>query len=152
MSSATVTGPVWFVWYGGGSYSSPSWTDDAEQAASIKAAVDVLLARRWNRDGQTPAVDDSSSAVVFYADPSGDSDPYPDTLIEFSAVCGHYVMDGVPCFQGCLVTACEDCGEDFASDPDDTGSQCAECEARAEDPDVCEDFCSLAVDHVGPCA
>lgn len=82
-------GPVWFAWHGGASYSPPSWAEGLETAASVADVVDILESRFHNRDGRTPAVDASSGAVVFYADPAGSEDPYPDLTVDM--VGGEYL-------------------------------------------------------------
>lgn len=82
-------GPVWFVWHGGSSYAVGSWTDDVESADSLADCLDILEDRRRNRDGRTPCVDETSGAHVFYADPSGSDDPYPDMSVDM--VGGEYL-------------------------------------------------------------
>lgn len=79
-----MSGQVWFAWHGGSSYSAPSWSEDLETADSVAGVVDVCESRYHNRDGRTPAVDETAAAVVFYADPTGTDDPYPDQLVEMS--------------------------------------------------------------------
>ena len=83
------TGPVWFVWHGGGNYSVGYLPDDLETAGSVADVIEVCEDRKANRDGRTPCVDVSSCAHVFYADPTGNQDPYPDLSIEL--VGGEYV-------------------------------------------------------------
>lgn len=84
-----MSGQVWFAWHGGSSYSPPSWSEGLETADSLAAVVDVCESRYFNRDGRTPAVDETSGAVVFYADPTGSDDPYPDQLVEMAG--GEYL-------------------------------------------------------------
>lgn len=82
MSAAA--GPVWFLWHGGGNYAVGSVPADLETADSVADVLEVCEDRYHNRDGRTPCVDVSSCAHVFYADPSGSDDPYPDLTVEMS--------------------------------------------------------------------
>lgn len=87
------SGPVWIVWHGGSSYLPGDPHNDAEiiestgprayESAAV-AALDLMLDRFHNRDGSTPAVDESSAAWVYFSDPSDRDDAYPDALIEWS--------------------------------------------------------------------
>lgn len=81
--------PVWFVWHGGGNYAVGHLSDSLETADSVADVVDVCESRYRNSDGRTPCVDVSSCAHVFYADPTGSDDPYPDLTVEL--VGGEYL-------------------------------------------------------------
>jgi hypothetical protein len=90
-----MTRTVYALWHGGSSYSQGELDQDLEVFDSITAAKAEFETRyrsgryntftyadgRSNRD-DTPAVDESASMFVYLADPRGDSDPYPDRLIE----------------------------------------------------------------------
>lgn len=81
-----MTSPVWFLWWGGESYSvGHFFPDDVEQAESVAAVVSECESRYFNRDGRTPAVSEESSAHVFYAAPDTyNGDPYPDVIVELT--------------------------------------------------------------------
>ncbi len=72
---------IYFMWHGGPNYAVGYVEDDTETAESVEAVVEVLRDRAANRDGTTPNVEDST-AHVWTSDPRGQSDPYPDYLIE----------------------------------------------------------------------
>lgn len=84
-----MTGPVWYLWHGGSSY-GPGYVDEhTETADSVADVIDELDSRFWNRDGRTPAVDETSGALIWFADPRGVDDPYPDLVVDM--VAGAYV-------------------------------------------------------------
>ena len=82
MSTRKHPDSVFVLWHGGSSYSCPS-VEEAEvwQWADV---VSECLDRFHNWNGYTPAVDETSGAHVFYADPRDSSDPYPDETVEWS--------------------------------------------------------------------
>ncbi len=72
---------VYVLWHGGYSYAPGYVDDDVEVLDSMAAARELCDSRYWNRDGYTPAVDESSGMSVWFEDPRGTDDPYPDRLI-----------------------------------------------------------------------
>jgi hypothetical protein len=72
---------VWILWHGGARYSPGYVDDDAEPFPSLAAARDEIQARYFNRDGRTPCVE-GDSAHVWFRDPRGERDPYPDLVME----------------------------------------------------------------------
>lgn len=83
---------VWILWHGGASY-APGYVDDHSEPMASADVVSIMLDRMYNRDGSTPAVDESSSAHVFYRDPRGELDPYPDAVVTFSRYHNTYRWD-----------------------------------------------------------
>jgi len=73
---------VYGMWHGGPNYAVPS-VEDTEQFDSIEAVKRALTDRRENRDGRTPVVTDESEFHVWFEDPRGSLDPYPDRLVRF---------------------------------------------------------------------
>jgi hypothetical protein len=73
---------VWLMWYGGYSYSCPT-VEDVETVAHADV-VSTMLDRFHNWDGSTPTVDETSEAHVFYRDPRGEVDLYPDETVRWS--------------------------------------------------------------------
>lgn len=73
----------WFLWHGGGSYSTPDVEKHTEEAASL-AQVRRIVESRCNRDPYYPCVDrETTEAQVFFVDPRGTRDPYPDRIVRF---------------------------------------------------------------------
>jgi hypothetical protein len=86
---------VWATWHGGDSYSVGIIEDNLEVFDSLEAAKEALVSREahgdWMRqtfryaDGRVahvycPGVD-NSELFVYFGDPRGDCDPYPDRII-----------------------------------------------------------------------
>lgn len=78
-------GCVWSVWWGGASYGFPDPLADAEKDAYPSDVVDRLNRAYWNRDGETPAVDDTATAWIYLYDPATADDPYPDFVVSRAA-------------------------------------------------------------------
>lgn len=72
---------VYMTWHGGHSYAVP-YASDREELASVAAARELFESRYYNRDGTTPAVDDTATAWLFFTDPADTDDPYPDRIVE----------------------------------------------------------------------
>lgn len=84
---------VWILWHGGSSYAAGYVDDDTEGPMPTEDAQELMRARWANRDGSTPCVDESSEAHVFYRDPRGESDPYPDALLRWCKYRQRFVWD-----------------------------------------------------------
>jgi len=69
---------VYALWYGGPSYDCPSVEDDLEEFDSLASAKRALQARD-DSDPYYPCVSESE-LQVFFTDPRGLSDPYPDRV------------------------------------------------------------------------
>ena len=90
---------VFGMWWGGDSYSTGYVDSDVETFPSLDAAKDALCERyelgdwqaqtfhyvnKAREDVRTPAVSDNSEMWIWQADPTGVSDPYPDSIIRLS--------------------------------------------------------------------
>jgi len=77
----------WGLWYGGSSYSCPTF-EDMEEFDSLKLARMVFEARYngWDFDSRmkTPAVDKTSTMSIFFTNPKNLTDFYPDKIIHFN--------------------------------------------------------------------
>ena len=71
---------VWGMWHGGSSYAVGSVDEDTEEFSSLQAAKDALYDREKRFDPYYPCVEDSEMQV-FFSDPRGNSDPYPDRIL-----------------------------------------------------------------------
>jgi len=67
---------VWALWHGGASYAVGTVDRDCEEFDSLRAAKRVLEARA-DFDPHYPCVDESSM-LIWFSDPRGVQDPYPD--------------------------------------------------------------------------
>jgi hypothetical protein len=89
---------VYAHWYGGGSYEFGDLDQNLESFRSLVAAGQAFRDRRedgysWkqsfafvNRPAEsdlTPCVDLESEMWIYFADPTGNIDPYPDRIIKF---------------------------------------------------------------------
>lgn len=80
-------GPVWGAWHGGANYNPTPW-DEAERFESLEACWEEF--DRRPSDPFYPAVPKDTpdnggpTMVIFFYDPSGVRDPYPDRLLRFS--------------------------------------------------------------------
>lgn len=88
---------IYALWHGGSSYAHGDVETDVETFPSIRAAVDALqdrskLGHGWQMpfyyaDGRTARVytpnADDSSMWLWFADPRGNADPYPDRVLSF---------------------------------------------------------------------
>jgi hypothetical protein len=83
---------VWMLWHGGHSY-APGYVDDHTETLASDDVVWTMLERFYNRDGSTPCVDETSEAHVFFRDPRGESDPYPDARVLWSGYHNRFVWD-----------------------------------------------------------
>lgn len=72
---------VWAMWYGGVNYSVPELAD-AQEFNSISEALNDFVAKYRNEDGQTPNVTNGAESLLYFADPRGAIDPYPDRIIK----------------------------------------------------------------------
>lgn len=89
---------VWAYWTGGSSYANWEIDKDLETFRSLTAAKNAFE-DRWshgysfsmkceyvNRPAESnlmPCVDENSYMWVYFADPTGKEDQYPDRIIEF---------------------------------------------------------------------
>lgn len=82
-SDGPAPGRVWFVWHGGANYrpGTPTEPGDVQSEKYASDVVDIVNARYWNRDGRTPAVDNTSEAWIYASDPRGLDDAYPDLIV-----------------------------------------------------------------------
>lgn len=82
---------AWVLWYGGHSYAHGYIPEDL-----VEMRLDDVIAfcenRYYNRDGQTPGVDETSEAWVFLAHPRDTTDPYPDKIVKWDPVREGYTM------------------------------------------------------------
>ena len=84
-------GPVWMLWHGGSSYASPGTQEreDCEPFATLADALAEFDARPG--DSFTPCVSRQSAeyggplAQIYFSDPFGNGDAYPDAEIQFNA-------------------------------------------------------------------
>lgn len=89
---------VYGVWHGGNNYAQPYTEDDLEEFNGLDTAFREFLHRyeqgHWassnfeyvNKPGDTaltPNVDESANMRIYFADPTGNPDPYPDRIIEW---------------------------------------------------------------------
>jgi hypothetical protein len=80
---------VWMLWHGGASYAAPdvSKREDCEAFDSLREALADFCARPGSRYysavERRPAGDGGPSAHIFFADPFGRRDPYPDRVLFF---------------------------------------------------------------------
>jgi hypothetical protein len=70
----------WMLWHGGASY-SPGYVDDDTEAFPSLAAAKREVNSRASGDPFYPGVSGDSAWVWFY-DPRGELDPYPDLILE----------------------------------------------------------------------
>lgn len=88
---------VFGLWYGGSSYTGGDFVENLEMFNSVDDAIIACQERMdrghvWvqefdylNRDSEkvlTPCVDETSTMYVYLSDPTDDSDPYPDFIIQ----------------------------------------------------------------------
>lgn len=71
---------VFAQFYGGSSYAAPD-VDDVEEFQSLAAASDALRERIAGQDSYFPAVSDDAQFTIFFYDPRGEFDAYPDRII-----------------------------------------------------------------------
>jgi hypothetical protein len=71
---------VWALWHGGTNYSLGYVDDDIEVFDSLQAAKDTLYNREECSDPYYPCVEESSM-YVYFSDPRGLADPYPDRIL-----------------------------------------------------------------------
>jgi diadenosine tetraphosphatase ApaH/serine/threonine PP2A family protein phosphatase len=70
---------IYALWHGGSSYAVPTIPQDIERFDSIRAAREAFKARRdW--DPYYPCVE-GSSMYLYFSDPTGNPDPYPDRVL-----------------------------------------------------------------------
>jgi hypothetical protein len=80
---------VWMLWHGGSSYASPRMPEDLERFDSIAEAKRSFDARADSSATFYPCVerepseDGGQSAWLYFYDPSGVRDPYPDRILEY---------------------------------------------------------------------
>ena len=72
---------VYAMWHGGHNYAAP-YADQREELPSIQVARQMHADRLENRDGWTPGVDETSETWLFFTDPAGMDDVYPDRVIK----------------------------------------------------------------------
>lgn len=72
---------TWMLWSGGVSYGPGTIDEDTEEFHSLSACKEAFYRReRGPYDPYYPCVE-GSSAHVFFSDPRGVSDPYPDRVL-----------------------------------------------------------------------
>ncbi len=77
----------WMLWHGGASYAPSELPDDLESFDSLRELRDSFDARGY--DSYYPCVSDDTaedggpSGYVYFRDPTDESDPYPDRIIEY---------------------------------------------------------------------
>lgn len=102
-------GVVFGLWHGGSSYSVGTVDEDVEQFPDLDTAKAEFMTRfasgRCNtfyylsenadeRQGlDTPAVDAACEMLLWYADPRGVQDPYPDALMRLGLDCEHALVE-----------------------------------------------------------
>lgn len=66
----------WMLWHGGSSYACPRIPEDLERFSSLTRAKEAFWSRQ-DGDPYYPCVE-SSSAFIYWRDPTDERDPYPD--------------------------------------------------------------------------
>lgn len=87
---------VFGLWWGGSSYGQGHLDRDLEEFESVEHAKKVFYSRRYGIHPQStfyverenspvgfPAVDEDSVMWLYYRDPRGEHDPYPDVRLTF---------------------------------------------------------------------
>ena len=69
---------TYMLWHGGSNYACPSVDDDIEEFRSLAAAKREFDRRQF--DPYYPCCSDAEAQIFFY-DPRGETDPYPDMLL-----------------------------------------------------------------------
>jgi hypothetical protein len=80
---------VWMLWHGGSSYAVGYVADDTEHFDTLKEALRSFDARADSSNTYYPCVErepadeGGQSAWIFFYDPRGERDPYPDRILEY---------------------------------------------------------------------
>lgn len=99
---------IFGLWYGGASYANGDLDRDLETFDSVETAC-IEADNRYRTGGHfknifrfadgreeyqlTPAVDESSELHIWYSDPRGERDPYPECRIRYDADTDEFVSD-----------------------------------------------------------
>lgn len=80
---------VYMLWHGGSSYAVGTVDDDLEMYDTLQEALAEFERRAWASEACYPCVDaippedGGPTAWLWFDDPRGMSDPYPDQIVSF---------------------------------------------------------------------